>query len=303
MTKRVLITGATGFIGRFCLQILRQKGFEVFAISSKKASIVSDGIHWIQHDLLHHSAKDLIARTCPTHLLHLAWDVTPGKFWTSRANFDWLKTSLDLLEAFALHGGKRVVMAGSCTEYDWSCTEFSEEKTPCNPHTLYGTSKLTLRLLLESYAKQASLSQAWGRIFYLYGPHEYPQRFIPAIIKGLLNKAPTPCSHCNQIRDFLHVQDVAEAFVAILDSDLQGAVNIGSGQGISLKQLIEKIADNLGGNDLIQFGKLPAQPNDPPSIIANITKLNTGLKWHPKISLDQGLVQTIAWWKEQASSD
>ncbi len=280
--------------------MLQKKGYEVYAVSSKKPPLATGDVNWLQFNLLHPgSIKELMAEISPSHLLHFAWVVTPGKVWGSRDNLDWLKSSIDLVEAFALQGGKRAVLAGTCAEYDWNSTEFSESKTPCRPHTLYGSCKLALHLLMESLAAQMGFSQAWGRIFYLYGPHEYPQRFIPALINGLLQKQQIPCSHCNQVRDFLHVEDVADAFVTLLDSPLQGAVNIGSGIGVSLKQLVQKITGRLGGEDLIRFGSISAPQHEPARLIADTTRLVKELGWSPTYSLEKGLHQTIDWWTRQ----
>jgi nucleoside-diphosphate-sugar epimerase len=301
--KRVLVTGASGFIGRHCLPLLKKRGFEVYAVSSKKLVSTSDDIKWIQCDLFNsRSLKELLATINPTHLLHFAWFTFPGKFWGARENLDWLKSSIDLVEAFALQGGKRAVLSGTCAEYDWGSSEFIEGKTPCLPQTLYGASKLALHLILESLAKQMGFSQAWGRIFYLYGPHEYPQRFVPAVINGLLQKKTVPCSHGTQIRDFLHVQDVADAFVALLDSEVQGVVNIGSGVGVSLRQVIETIIERLGDRELVQFGALPAPQNDPASLIADTKRLKEEVRWSPHFNLEHGLNEAITWWKGEINS-
>ena len=151
--------------------------------------------------------------------------------------------------------------------------------------------------MVEAYASQVKVSAASGRIFYLYGPYESPQRFVPAIIGGLLSNEPTPCSSCTQVRDFMHVVDVADAFVTLLDSPLQGVINIGSGKGIMLKEIIEIITNTLGRAELIQFGALAARPNDPPQLIAKTHRLNNELNWHPRYGLKEGLHQVIDWWK------
>lgn len=296
--KKVLVTGATGFIGRHSIPLLKDRGYEVYAVSSKEPQVSSDGVHWIQLDLLMGDGfNELFATVKPSHLLHFAWTTEPGKYWSSKDNLSWLKASIDLVQSFALHGGKRAIFSGTCAEYDWGVLEFKEYATPCLPQTLYGTCKLALQMVLEALAKEMGLSQAWGRIFHLYGPHEYPQRFVPAIIKGLLQKQPVPCSHGNQIRDFLHVQDVADAFIALLDSEVQGIVNIGSGEGVTLKQVIHKITEQLGSLDQIQFDALPAPKNDPISLVPDTTRLRNELGWRPQFDLEKGLADTIAWWE------
>jgi nucleoside-diphosphate-sugar epimerase len=298
--KKVLVSGATGFIGGHCIPFLKERGYEIYALSSKKPSGALDDVHWIQHDLLGStSIREVISSIKPSHLLHLAWVTAHGKLWEARENLDWLKTSIDILEAFACEGGKRAVVAGTCAEYDWSGMEFSEANSYCRPHSLYGSSKLSMYLVLQALAKKIGFSQAWGRIFYLYGPHETPSRFIPSIIRGLLKKEAVPCTHGSQIRDFLHVQDVASAFAALLDSEVQGAVNIASGSGVSLKEVIEKISACLGGSELVQFGALSVPQNEPACMIADTRRLREAVGWVPSLSLDEGINNAITWWKEQ----
>lgn len=299
MEKTVLITGGSGFIGRHTLAFLQSRGYEIFATTSKNKEISAHGVHWIPIDLFHREeVKELIASIRPTHLLHFAWFTVPGKLWQAEENRDWLKMSKELLEEFASQGGKRAVLAGTCAEYDWSAFEFNEEKTPCKPHTLYGMCKLSLFLFLQELAKLKGFSHAWGRIFYLYGPHEHPQRFIPNMIQRLLRKQEIPCSHGNQIKDFLYVKDVADAFAVLLDAEIEGVINIGSGNGLTLKEVAHRLTSLLGGEELVRFGAIPAS-NEPASLIADTTKLHQQLKWTPSYTLERGLEETIAWWGEQ----
>jgi nucleoside-diphosphate-sugar epimerase len=300
--KRVLLTGGTGFIGRHALKMLQDRGYEVHAISSREVACGSEGVTWYQVDLLNHEAvTSLVGEIKPTHLLHIAWDVTHGKFWNSPSNLDWVQASLNLFRAFAANGGERATVAGSCTEYDWGHSLYSESKTPFNPSSLYGTCKRALHLILRSFAKEAKISLAWGYIFYLFGPHEHENRFLPAIIRSLLLQKEVPCSHGRQIRDFLYVKDVAGGLVALLDSELTGGVNIASGQGIALRELASKVARNPKDHGLLKFGALPPPQNDPTELVADVTRLREELKWQPQYTLEEGLQETLSWWEEELS--
>jgi nucleoside-diphosphate-sugar epimerase len=141
------------------------------------------------------------------------------------------------------------------------------------------------------------VSSAWGRIFFLYGAHEHPQRLVSSVVNHLLKGERAPCSHGMQLRDFLYVQDVADAFVALLGSEVRGAVNIASGQAVTLKEVVGKIADTLEGNTLVDFGAVPVSPTEPPLLVAEVKRLSGEVGWQPKFTLDEGLEQTIEWWR------
>lgn len=295
--KRILITGATGFIGRHALSTLRNHDYEVFAVSRQDQPAPTTGVNWYQADLFDNGAMaKLIAYLKPTHLLHLAWETSPGEYWTSPNNLSWLSASLNLINEFVHHGGGRLVVAGTCAEYSWNDGYCVERRTLLESATLYGASKNALRQVAQAFADQTGLSFAWGRIFYLYGPHENQKRLVPAVVTPLLQGMPVKCSHGGQIRDFLHVQDVADAFVALLDSGVSGPVNIGSGEPVSIKDLVFTIADLIGADrSLIKLGALEARADDPDLLVADIGRLRDQVGWRPAYALAAGLKHTIDW--------
>lgn len=299
--KKVLLTGATGFIGRHTIPLMIENDYEVHAVIHTGQPFITQEapLFWHRCNLLDiGEQKNLLTQVRPSHLLHFAWYTTPGKYWTAIENLRWVQASLDLLINFVDQGGKRALLAGTCAEYDWNYGYCSERVTPTLPSTLYGTCKHSLQEVLRFFSRQAGFSSAWGRIFFLYGPHEYPMRLVPSVILSLLKGEPVRCSHGNQIRDFLHVKDVAHAFVTLLESDLNGPVNIASGLPITLSNVIHKIADQLGKRELVRLGAIPTSPDEPPVLFADINRLSNELKWSPSFDLDNGIAQTINWWKE-----
>ena len=299
MSKTVLLTGASGFIGHHCIEPLLARGYEVHAVSSR-ATKQDKRVKWHQADLLQSgAAKALLAEVKPTHLLHLAWFVVPGKLITSPENFAWVRASMELVQEFAAQGGKRLTVCGSGYEYDWSYGYCSEKLTPAAPNTVYGACKQALNLLIQSFASQSSLSAAWGRVFFLYGPNEHPQRLVSSVILSLLKGEPAKCSHGRQIRDYMHVQDVADGLVALLDSDVVGSVNVSSGQATTLREIVLTIGRLLERPDLIQLGAIPARANDTALVVGENARLLNEVGWKPQFELEAGLRQTIDWWKQQ----
>lgn len=300
MMKRVLVTGAGGFIGRHTLPMLARLGFEIHAVTSRTPPPALPADHWHALDLLDAGGVERLVREVrPTHLLHLAWDVRPRLFWESLDNLRWVQAGLGLLRVFQTSGGRRVVAAGTCAEYDWRYERCSEESTPKAPGTLYGTSKHALQLLQAAACARTGVSGAWGRIFFPYGPHEHPDRLIPSVVRALLAGHEALVSHGKQVRDLLYVQDVADAFACLLDSDLQGPVNIGSGASVTLREVVERIAERLGRRDLVRFGAVEPALHDPPVLLAETRRLREELGYTPACSLDEGLDRTIAWWRSQ----
>lgn len=298
--QRVLVTGATGFIGKHTLPLLLRKGFEVHSVSSKPINPGSGNYIWHQADLLEtNQVTNLLAKVSPSHLLHFAWYTNPKDYWTSHYNLQWLRASLNLLGAFKSNGGKRAVFAGTCAEYEWKHPTYTENKTPLNPATLYGTCKHSLQKILDAYSRETKLSSVWGRIFFLFGPGEHPDRLVSFVIRSLLKNKITPCSKGDQLRDFLYVEDVASAFVSILESDIEGPINIGSGKAVAIKDLVIKICEKVGKPDLIRFGDLPSAPGDPKKLVADITQLTKNIEWAPKYNLDTGIEKTMHWWQKK----
>jgi nucleoside-diphosphate-sugar epimerase len=296
--KRVLITGASGFIGRHCLPLLVAKGYEVHALSRRRLPAMAlPGVFWHEFDLLGPGcAAKLFSEVRPECLLHLAWHAVPGKFWEARENIEWVRASLEVLCAFADNGGERMVAAGSCAEYDSSAGECKEATTPLLPATLYGVSKHALEMILHASSRQTSLSSAWGRIFFLYGPYEHPSRLVAYVVQSLLGGKPALCSEGRQVMDFMHVEDVASAFVALLESAVQGPVNIGSGNPVAVRDVLREIGQQLGRLELIRFGARSSKL-EPYRFWANTQRLTNEVNWTPHYDLTRGIKQTIAWWR------
>ncbi|HEY0038478.1 MAG TPA: NAD-dependent epimerase/dehydratase family protein, partial [Longimicrobium sp.] len=274
MTRRVLVTGASGFIGRHVLGPLLERGYEVHAVGRGSAPGLPDGVRWHAADLLDAPAvRGLVAGVGPTHLLHLAWYVEHGRFWHSAENLRWVGASLELARAFHEAGGSRAVFAGTCAEYAWEHGVCRENDTPVAPATLYGMCKDAVRRVAEAYGRDGGPSLAWGRIFFLYGPGEAAGRLVPSVVGALLRGELARCTHGEQVRDFMHVSDVAGAFAALLDAPVEGVVNVASGEPVRIRDVVAVLGEEAGRPDLVRLGALSAAPGDPAVLTADVRRL------------------------------
>jgi len=296
--SRVLITGATGFIGRHCLPLLLEKGYEVHAVSKQPpGELFVPDIEWHECDLLApNSAGEIINNVRPEYMLHLAWYAVPGKFWEAEENTDWMHASMRLFREFADAGGTRLIGAGSCAEYNLNSGECVEDRTPPNPATLYGICKYIVAKNLGSWSEKSGLDFAWGRVFYPYGPYENPSRLVAYVVRSLLCGEEAFCSEAQQTLDFIHVKDVAAALVSLLESKIQGAVNIGTGQPVIVRVALQEIGKQTGRANLIRLGARGSSAQKE-WLWANTEKLRSYSNWKPQFDLVSGISDAIQWWR------
>ncbi len=290
----MLVTGASGFVGRHTIDPLLHRGFEVHAVAARAAPTHAGAV-WHRADLLDvQAAAALLDVVRPAALLHFAWYTVPGAYWSSPENERWLEASVSLIAEFARRGGRRVVVAGTCAEYDWTLEgRCHEGHSPLRPATRYGQAKLRLLQALE----RIDLDFAWGRIFQPFGPHERPERLVPSVIRALLRREPARCTHGRQLRDFIYVADLGDAFAALVDSSVQGAINLGSGEITSIRELVGRIGARLGADQLIEFGALPA-PEEPLLLVPVLERQANELGWRPSTPLDVALARTVSFFQE-----
>lgn len=287
---RVLLSGGSGFVGRYVLKALQHQGIEVVTVGRVRAQ---PSVPFIEADLL--SVTDfgpLVQQAQATHLLHLAWYAEHGKYWTSPLNLRWAEATTRLVEAFCAAGGQQVVIAGTCAEYDWAHGYCQEDSTPLNPATLYGTAKDATRRLVMAVCAQHQVPCAWGRIFLPYGQGESASRLIPSLIDVFRGVRAPFGVNATAYRDFLHASDVAEGFVRLLTIGASGAYNMCSGEPVRLIEVVRTLASLLGADPEPVLALTTERPGEPPLLVGENLKLKA-LGWRPALTLAQGLERTL----------
>ena len=287
---RVLLTGGSGFVGRYVLNALQHQGIEVVTVGRARPQTA---IPFIEADLL--SVSDfgpLMQQVQATHLLHLAWYAEHGKYWTSPLNLRWAEATTRLVEAFCVAGGQQVVIAGTCAEYDWAHGYCREDSTPLNPATLYGTAKDVTRRLVMAVCAQHQVPCAWGRIFLPYGQGESASRLIPSLIDVFRGEREPFGVNATAYRDFLHAYDVAEGFVRLLTTGASGAYNICSGEPVRSAEVVTTLATLLGADPEPVLALTTERPGEPTLLVGENLKLKA-FGWRPALTLAQGLERTL----------
>jgi nucleoside-diphosphate-sugar epimerase len=300
---RVLITGGAGFFGsRAALHFKDADVHLVDRIGQSWARVDALGVKATRHEanLLDSDARyALVGKVRPDVIVHLAWCATPGIYLTSDENFAHVDAALSLFMVGRDLGCARFCGAGTCLEYDTSVGVLRED-SPTRPESVYAASKLATFTVLERAAKQSGLSLAWMRFFYPYGPHEAAGRLVSNTIFDLLAGRPAKTTPGEQLKDFIHIDDVGRAIATVALSRAEGVINVGAGTAARVRDVVSELAGALGRENLVELGAMPYRAGDPMRVEADTTKLRA-LGFETRYGLKEGLRDTIAWARERAS--
>lgn len=301
---KVLVTGGTGFLGRYVLEALCSRGIETVLAGRHRPDGYSPA-EFIETDLLvEPDFGSLYGSSGATHLIHLAWFVEHGKFWTSDFNPRWAEATVRLVDACCRTGCQGMVLAGTCAEYDWSNGLCREDSTPLRPATPYGISKDAARRRAMALCAQYQIPCAWGRVFLPFGSGESAHRLIPSLLGAFRGRRGPFGINSSHERDFLHASDVAEGFVTLLFSEASGAYNISSGSPVQIGLIAQELARLLGVNPQAVLDLPAPESNEPPQLVGENSKLMS-LGWQPRLTLIQSLERSVrealAWSKPDRS--
>lgn len=291
--KKLLITGASGLLGKSLLSQIPLEVYEVIAVTRQPfKGILPNGIKNVCCDLLQQQERTRIMQQYqPEYMIHLAWEQTEG-FRSLDTNILWLSASLELLHSFKVNGGKRFIFAGSSSEYDGENGQFDENSGFAS--TQYGICKRAFTQSLNQFGKAYGISVVSARYFTLYGKNErHIFGAIPSAICSFYKNEKVNCKAPNNIRDYVYVEDAAEATIKLLESDITGAINIASGEPKTMQQVFTQIAKMMNKEDLLIYSE---QTTKPDILTADIGKLQNKLGYVCQTSFEEGLKRTIEWW-------
>lgn len=290
--KRVLLTGAAGYIGRHVGRACRARGWYVVGMDLVRGpDDVADS--W----LLHRSSAEAplpAGAGVFDGLVHMAWPIDPKTYLVSAENTIALGASLALVRRVLDAGCRKVVIAGTCAEYEPRADGLMDEQTPVAPDTLYATCKHALHLVAASLCQQVEARLAWARIFHLYGPGENPARLLPSLARTLLAGETFVAGSGRHLRDYLRVEDIATGVATLLEHEAaDGAYNICSGNGVPLGEIMQRFRACLDHDGGLQLGAKPDRAWEPEALVGDNARLRA-LGWLPRFTLDAGLADYAA---------
>jgi dTDP-6-deoxy-L-talose 4-dehydrogenase (NAD+) len=289
---KILLTGSTGFIGNTFLRKAIAKGHKVGALILPELNIPADikeneNITWLRGTLKEPPWED-IEKFNPEACVHTAWITTPGIYLESPVNYELLRDSVEFIKKTVSISIKYAVVTGTCAEYAPSNLPLNEDSSPINPTSTYARCKHELHLHLIEESKKFGFGICWARIFYPYGPGEPPDKLCSFLIRKFLNNERVYLKYPENIRDYIYIEDIADALLLILEKQFCGTINIGTGVGVSVRQIASLISAYLQKSGLIDL----SETSEHDSIVADITKLKS-LGWSHKVNIEDGIQRLI----------
>ena len=278
--KKVLVTGATGFIGNYLIQELLFRNFEIIATSSNTEK--AESFKWfsqvtyksLDFNQLNNSINYYEYFEEPDLLIHLAWEGLPNYKEAFHVTENLPKHKLFLANLIK-NGLKNVLVTGTCFEYGLQEGELNEEME-CEPNNTYAIAKNELRIFLESF----KIDVKWLRLFYMFGKGQSQKSLISQLDNALNNNDEVfNMSGGEQVRDFLPVEIIAENIVNIsMQNKVSGIINCCSGIPITVKQFVENYIEKKQKKIKLNLGYYPYPDFEPMHFWGNNNKLKQLLK-------------------------
>lgn len=296
--SRILITGASGFVGAAVADLAARRGHQVTALVRNPAAprvvALADRCAIALADLADADAvRGAMAEARPDIIIHSAWEGVGGPARASDAQLDNIRTTVALLDAGVAAGVGRFIGIGSQAEYGRHDRRI-DESAATEPFLLYGAAKLSACHLTRQRAGDAGIGFAWLRLFSPYGPGDNPNWLIPSVAAQILAGQAPKTSAGTQKWDYLHISDTAEGILAAaLTDSAQGVFNLSSGRAVAVRAIVEHIRDLACPGLPLTFGEIPFGPNQIMHLEGDSSRLTAATGWAPRIALEDGLVTVV----------
>ena len=287
MSKKVFILGCSGQVGSRLTLLLLKYGFIVHGVSGSKLCKINNRNHFCKKiNLLDPRVSLNLDGFKPDVMVHTAWVTTPGVFWESPINDEWVKASKKIILEFEQSGGKYLVVTSSCAEYSWETSKPLSETSETNPNFNYGKTKLELL----NWMKGSNIPFLWTRTFFQFGLDEPIGRLIPSMVDSMLAGKEFEVHNPNDIRDFVYISDVAEVLSTLICKEQLGIVNIGTGNGLDIRSVAQKIVDQIGHENLVRYSA-SIQPAS--VVVSNSNKLLSIVGKYSWTPIDKAISETV----------
>lgn len=286
---RILVTGASGFIGSAVVRHALAAGHEVAGLV-RTSGRLPPGAAEITGDLASPPWK-AIAEFAPERVVHSAWISTPGVYLESSENEAHVEWSRNLAKGLVGLGIRRLLVLGTCIEYQASPGFRREDLTPIQPASTYARAKVRLHGSLTRDLAGTGVGLSWGRVFYPYGEGEHPARLCSSLIARFRRGEAAELRTPDSAKDYIHIDDLAAAILAVAAAEAAAVVNLGAGKGVKVREIAERIAASMGCPHLLRMPSVPA-PDPSGDVVADVTRLRA-LGWEPKVTLESGLRRLI----------
>lgn len=287
----ILLTGATGFIGRAVMRLLLDRGHDVLALSrSTSLPQESERGHWLSASL-EAVPWEKIEPFAPEVLVHAAWVSTPGVYLDSPENAELQRQSKMLFETAYERGIPKIVALGTCIEYALDKRTPLKESDACAPKSPYACAKHELHQELAALAGRHEANYVWGRVFYPYGVGEHPKRLGSSIIRSLRARESVNIRTPESVKDYIYIDDLASAIVCCIEQRCHGAYNLGSGEGVRVVDMVNEMVKHVNFSDTLQIAQSIEDPF--PYVVADNARLEA-LGWSAKVGMAEGIRRLAA---------
>ena len=302
MSRVVVVTGGNGFIGSHLVRELLNQKYEPLLLLRSRANL--DKLKNLNHikifktsDYLNKNTINKLKLYNPLSFIHCAWSGVLGKDRNNNTQKNNVALSISSVKLANKIGCLKWIGLGSHAEYGPQNSKINESVT-CKPTTLYGKYKLEAGKKCLELSHKLKLEAKWIRIFNTYGPFDNESWLIPYIIKSLLKNKKPQLTHCEQIWDYLHVEDAVNAIIKLKNSEGKGVFNLGSSKPRKLKEYVSIICNEINKNIEPNFGKIPYRNDQVMSLYPDITRIKKAAEWNPKIEFSNGIKNLINYYHE-----